>query len=102
MRNLRSIWARFRSLFRTNRINKDLEDELAAHLEMHVADNVRAGMTAEEAQRQALIKLGGLEQTRDSYRAASGFPFFEGAIQDARFAVRSKVVRPTTPGLGVS
>ena len=42
---------------------RELSAELQSHLEMHVADNVRAGMTPEEARRQALVALGGVVQT---------------------------------------
>ena len=88
MRPLRSAWVRLRDLFRQGKLNRQLDDELAAHLELHVADNVRAGMTPEEAQRQALIKLGGLEQARVNYRAAAGFPTVESVVQDLRLALR--------------
>ena len=46
----------------------DFDEELQSHLEMHMADNIRAGMTPEEARRQALIALGGLQQTKERYR----------------------------------
>jgi hypothetical protein len=91
MRPLRATWLRFRNLFRTRRLNRDLDDKLAAHLELqlHIADNLRAGMSPAEARRQALPKLGGLEQTKDRYRHADGFPFLESLLQDLRFAVRT-------------
>lgn len=49
-------------------VDRELNDELAAHLEMHTADNLRAGMSPENARRDALLKLGGVEQTKESYR----------------------------------
>jgi hypothetical protein len=89
MRPLRATLIRFRNLFRTRRLTRDLDDELAAHLELHIADNLRAGMPPAEARRRALIKLGGLEQTKDRYRHAAGFPFLESLLQDVRFATRT-------------
>jgi hypothetical protein len=89
MRPPRATWIRFRNLFRTRQLNRDLDAELAAHLELHIADNLRAGMSPAEARRQALLKLGGLEQTKDRYRHADGFPFLESLLQDLRFAVRT-------------
>ena len=65
---LRRIW----SFTDRTRHEREFSDELAAHIEMHVADNVRAGMSAAEARRQALVKLGGLEQTKEQHRDRRG------------------------------
>ena len=43
----------------------DFSAELESHLAMHIADNVRAGMTPAEARRHALIALGGIEQAKE-------------------------------------
>src|SRR4029077_15362404 len=50
--------------------------------------SLRAGMAAAEARRQALIKLGGIEQTKERYRDRRGLPFLETLFQDLRFAFR--------------
>ena len=55
---------------------------------MHTADNVRAGMTPEEARRQALLRLGGVEQTKEAYRARQGLPALETLGRDLRLALR--------------
>ena len=89
MRKLRALLTRFVQLFRNRQREAELSGELESHLQLHIDDNLRAGMSAAEARRQALIKLGGLEQTKDSYRGAAGLPFLETVLQDARFAVRS-------------
>jgi predicted permease len=91
VRPLRSIWIRLRNVFRTRTLNRDLDDELAAHLELHIADNLRAGMSPAEARRQALIKLGGLDQTKDSYRGLLGLPWLDNLIRDAVFGFRMLV-----------
>jgi predicted permease len=72
-----------------------LADELQSHLEMHVADNVRAGMTAEEARRQALIALGGMEPTRERVRDQRGLPLLDALTQDVRYAWRGLRRSPT-------
>src|SRR4051812_35973921 len=45
-RRLRSVWARLLGLFAPDRADRDLSDELESHLQLHVDDNIRAGMTA--------------------------------------------------------
>src|SRR5208337_3669474 len=95
MNTLRSFLFRLRNLFRKDKLDRELHDELATHIEMHIADNLRAGMTPEEARRQALLKLGGLEQTKESIRDQRAFPFLETLLQDARFAFRMLRKSPT-------
>jgi putative ABC transport system permease protein len=86
---IRSSLVRLRGLIRKERLDRELEEELASHLEMHVEENVRRGMTAEEARRNALIKLGGIEQTKENFRDHAGIPFLESLPQDLRFALRT-------------
>ncbi len=89
MRKLRAFAIRFGGLFRREGQERDLAEELMSHLQFHVEDNVRAGMSAEQARRQALIKLGGLEQTKELYRDRSGLPSVETLLQDLRYAGRT-------------
>jgi predicted permease len=88
MKFVRASFSRWRTLLGRERLDCELSEELASHLEMHIADNVRAGMTQEEARRDALIKLGGIEQTKVDYRAQRGWPFLEAVSQDVRFGLR--------------
>ncbi len=55
---------------------------------MHTDEGVRAGLSADEARRQALIRLGGEEQVRQAYRDRATLPPLEGVLQDVRFALR--------------
>ena len=55
---------------------------------MHIADNIRAGMPPAEARRQALIALGGVQQTKERYREQRKWRVFEELARDATFAVR--------------
>jgi MacB-like periplasmic core domain len=89
VKSLRRLWMRFRNLFAEGRLDRELTDELTSHLEMHIADNLRAGMSPLEARRQALIKLGGLEQTKQLQRDQRGFPFLDSLLIDLRFACRT-------------
>ncbi len=88
MRRLRALWIRLRGLFPTSHANDDISAELESHLQMHIDDNLHAGMTPEEARRQALIQLGGFEQTRQAVRERGTLPWVETLAQDLRFAVR--------------
>ena len=89
MSALRSSLIRIRNIFRDDRLTHDLDAELASHLDLHIADNLRAGMSSSEARRNALLKLGGLQQTKESYRDVRGFPSLESVLQDLRFAFRT-------------
>ena len=88
MRKLGTWILRFRELFHKQQSDREFDAELASHLEMHIADNVHAGMTEEEARRDALIKLGGVEQTKESYREQRGIVWIENLVRDARFGFR--------------
>ncbi len=88
MRPLRAWWIRLTGLFTAGRRSRQFDTELDAHLEMHIEDNIQRGMTPEEARRQALIALGGVQAARDAYRDRGGLPSVESLVQDVRFAVR--------------
>jgi hypothetical protein len=88
MKYLRSLLLRLRNLFRREKLERELGDELASHLAMHIEDNVRAGMSPEEARRAALLKLGGVEQTKEIYFERGGLPVLESLLQDLRFGLR--------------
>jgi putative ABC transport system permease protein len=80
--------------FGGGRTDSDIDAELRSHLELHVADNIRAGMPPDEARRQARIALGGVERTKDDFRDQRGFPVIESLIRDVRHAVRLLVKSP--------
>jgi predicted permease len=88
MRALRAWFLRLGGFFRKDRRDAELADELDSHLQFHIEDNVRAGMPLREARRQALLKLGGVESTKENYRDRRGIPFLETLSQDVRFGLR--------------
>ena len=79
---------RLAALFRRRGLEADLDAELRSHLEMAVELNLRKGMTAEDARREALRSLGGVEQTKEIYRDQRGLPLIETTLQDLRFGFR--------------
>jgi predicted permease len=94
MRSLRALLLRMGGLFRKDQHDADLSFELESHLRMHIEDNLRAGMTAEVARRNALMKLGGVEQTKEIIRERRGLPMLEVLLQDLRFGARTLSKNP--------
>jgi putative ABC transport system permease protein len=86
---LRAAFLRLGGLFQKDRRDRDLAAEMDSHVDMHIEDNLRLGMMPEEARRQALIKLGGIEPAKESYRDRRGIPILETTIQDLRFGIRA-------------
>jgi hypothetical protein len=76
------------NLFRKHRLDRDLDAELQSHLQLHIDDNLRAGMCPEEARRVGLLKLGGLAQTKQLMREQQSLPLVECLLHDACFALR--------------
>ena len=88
MRRLRAWAMRLGGMFRRGRRDAALAAELEAHLQMHVEEKMRAGMGEDEARREALLKLGGIEQTKEMYRERRGLPWLETLWHDLRFGAR--------------
>ena len=88
MRQLRAWLVRLGRLFRRDRSDRELAAEMESHLQMHIEDNLRAGLNAVQARRQALMKLGGVEQTKETCRERRGLPMIEVFLQDLRYGVR--------------
>jgi len=88
MRRLRAWLSRLGGLFHKERRDLELAAELESHLQMHIEDNLRSGMNSAEARRQALIKLGGVEQVKEEYRERRGILWLETLLQDVRFGAR--------------
>src|SRR5215813_9284908 len=85
---LKSIASRFRAQASPQTIDNDFQHELDTHLELAIQENIRRGMTPEEATRAARIRLGGNTQLKETNRELRGLPFIETALQDFRFAFR--------------
>ena len=79
---------RLGGLFNQGRKDREVQDELESHIQMHTEDNLRCGLPPEEARRQAMIKLGGIESTKEAYRDQRGLPVLETLWQDVRFGGR--------------
>jgi predicted permease len=88
---LRLFVARLRAFVRPGALDRDFEQELDAHLDMLTADYVARGMTADDARRQARLRLGQPSSLRVRHRDVRGFGAVDDLLQDLRFAVRLTV-----------
>src|SRR5712692_6720525 len=95
MKALRGFLLRLAAMFGKERREREFAAEMESHLQMHIEDNLRAGMNAEQARREALVKLGGMEQTKENYRDRRGIPLLETLLQDLRFAFRMLLKNPS-------
>ena len=88
MRRLRAWFSRLSALLGKEARERELSAEMDSHLQFRIEDNLRAGMTLAQARREALMKLGGIEQTKETYRERRGLPLLETTVQDCRYALR--------------
>jgi len=86
---MREWCKRVAGMFRKERRDAELAEELAAHLELLAEQNMERGMTTEEARRAARIALGGGEQIKEAVREQRGLPFVESLVADVRFGLRT-------------
>jgi len=94
MRKLRAWLIRLWGFSKRDLHDREFDEEIETHLQMHIEDNLRSGMTAEEARRQAILKLGGVETTRQAYREESTLPYGETLWQDLRYTIRQLLKNP--------
>ena len=89
---------RLRALFRRDTMDRELDAELAFHLEEEMAKHVRAGATPDEARRRSQAAFGGIERIKDDTRDARGLVALETLLQDVRYAVRGLAAHPVFTG----
>jgi hypothetical protein len=87
------IWPRF--LGRRKR-DKELQQEIALHLEEEIAENLERGLPAGEARRRAYVKLGNLQKIREETWRQNSIAVVEAVLQDARHAFRRLQKSPST------
>lgn len=77
-----------RNLFLARRVEVDLDKEVHAHLELLIAENIRAGMAPKEAERAARIELGGIEQVKELVRERRIGNWLRSVVSDCRYGLR--------------
>ncbi len=101
MRQLRAFIHRLRGLFLSSGSEADFAAELESHVALHTEDGIRSGLAPEEARRQALIRLGGAEQTRQTYRERRGLPWLEDLLHDLRYGLRTLAKHRATAAIAI-
>src|SRR5947208_1530585 len=85
---IRILLNRIAAVFRRSELDLHFEEEVEAHLELAIAENMKSGMNAQEARRAALRDFGGVTQIRETYRAQREVQLFSRFLRDMRFAFR--------------
>jgi MacB-like periplasmic core domain len=79
---------RLRSLFRRNRVETELNEELQYHLEERTREFTAAGLSPKEARHAAMREFRGLELSKEECRDARKVNWIHDFLQDARYGAR--------------
>ena len=88
MSGLRRFLIRLAGLFHKGRREREMAEEIESHLQLHMEENLRCGMSTEQAWREARLKFGGVEQARELIREESTIMVLETTWRDLRYAIR--------------
>lgn len=94
MRRVRGWLIRLLGLFRESRLDREFADELECHLELDIENGVRSGLSREEARRQAVLRLDGIETVKARQHAQRGIPILEALWRDLIYSARQMRSHP--------
>jgi hypothetical protein len=97
MRSLRAWVTRLVGVFSASAGERDFDAELDSHLQLHVDDNIRAGMSPAAARRAALMALGGVAQAKEQHRDRRGLPALSRSAATSALACARCCTRPASP-----
>ena len=83
-----ALFRRFTNLFRRSAVDRDIADELRSHIDLRIDANIAAGMSPEQARRDALLHFGNLTITRERVTASDTNLSLAGLSRDVRYALR--------------
>jgi predicted permease len=89
-----SLFRRILNLFSRANLEREIEDELRAHLDMRTETNIAAGMSQRDARRDALVRFGNPYATREQVMAADAALTLETIGMDLRYAFRRLTKSP--------
>jgi hypothetical protein len=95
MFSLRCIVSGLRALFRREQVDRELDEELRAYVEMAVEEKMKEGMSRREATRAVRLERGSLDGAKETVRAVGWESWVETWWQDLRYAVRRLRRSPT-------
>jgi hypothetical protein len=82
------MWSRLSNVFRRQKLEADLSEQVAFHLEMLTEEKRRAGLSEEEAHLAARREFGAVEQMKEHHRDARGIPILETFLRDCAYGCR--------------
>src|SRR5580693_10319846 len=88
MPRLSKLASLLRNLFRRESDEQEIAGEINSHLELLTEEKLRSGMKPDEAEREARIELGGVEQVKEQVRDARAGAWLDALVRDCRFALR--------------
>src|SRR5918998_6764015 len=83
-----NLYRRVRALVRSESIHDEIDEEMRFHIDMRAEENVRAGMSPDEARREAERRFGGLTRMKERGYEVRGGRWLETLWQDCRYGVR--------------
>ncbi|HZS48897.1 MAG TPA: ABC transporter permease [Blastocatellia bacterium] len=101
MDKLRVLIHRILGIIFKQRHDRELQDEIRSHIEMQTEDNLRQGMSSEEAHRASMLKFGGVDVVKEQHRSRRGVPFVETTLSDIRYAIRTLAKNPTFTAVAI-
>src|SRR5579859_5019306 len=94
MELIRTLLSRSISIFGEKKLDAALDEELRTHIDFATEENLKRGMSPQQARSEALRSFGGLTQTRETYRNQRGIPMLEQINRDVRFGFRQLLRSP--------
>ncbi|MBV9610995.1 MAG: ABC transporter permease [Acidobacteriaceae bacterium] len=94
MKRLRQILAAARNLFRRERLERDLDEEIRSYADLLADDKIAHGMHPDQARRAARMELGGVEQVKEEIRGARLEALLAALSQDVRYGARMLRKKP--------
>lgn len=100
--------ARIRAFFVRSKLDRQLDEELATHIDLATEENIRRGMDRSVARREARLRVGGRDVVMELHRETRGLPVLESFMQDVFYAFCQlrhnrtfTIVAVLTLGLGI-
>jgi hypothetical protein len=87
--NLRDLFLRVRALLASRRVERELDEELAFHLERETYKHLAQGLGAAEARARALARFGSVSLAADQCRDARGTALVDDTVRDISYALRT-------------